>query len=131
MKKLLSVSLILSGMSMLSQAFPIYAQSSEIPITLYKEWNTQSIREIDPDKINHRKPPRPIHSTISTSRIEIPSISSDDIISFDICYDSTGDLIASYTSEEDFISSIYNMSENVEIRIYVNDYVLRGWLKFK
>lgn len=78
-----------------------------------------------PTKI--RTPPHIIVCTITKNGITVPSISKDEIYLYDI-YDLSGDCLASFGSEQDFISFIYSVSDTIEIRLHTNKCVLRGYL---
>lgn len=92
---------------------------------------TQS-SDSDPEYVNNdptkkRIPVRPILGIVSRDGLYIPSISPDDILSYEI-YDSNGVCIGTFTSEYEFIQAIYSFTGLIEIRIHVDGYMLQGYI---
>jgi len=83
--------------------------------------------KVDDGPVRQRMPSRPVICTISPDRVFIPSVNSDDILSYEV-YDSEGSCMASFTSEADFIFFIYDTEGTVEIRIHVDGYVFHGFI---
>lgn len=74
-----------------------------------------------------RKAPLPgkkILCTISQDGVNIPSVTPEEIISYDV-YSSEGDCIATFTSEMDFVSFLYGISGTFEIRIHIEGSIPR------
>lgn len=84
---------------------------------------------IDDVPVRHRTAPRPIICAITPSGVNIPSVNTQDIIAYDVC-SPAGDCIASFTSEQDFISFIYSINGIFEIRIHLESHLLRGYIQF-
>lgn len=77
--------------------------------------------------IPRRSASKKILCTINREGVYIPSVTSDEILSYDV-YDTNGGCIASFASEADFISFIYNYKGTVEIRLYTETSVYHGFL---
>lgn len=84
---------------------------------------------VDDGPVRHRTPPRPIICTITPDGVKIPSVNTEDIIGYDV-FSPVGNCIASFTSEQDFISFIYGIHGIFEIRIHVDGYVYHGCANF-
>jgi hypothetical protein len=82
---------------------------------------------IDDGPVRHRSPSIPIVCTISSIGVFIPSITSDEILLYEV-YNSDGDCIGSFTSDLDFISFIYKIKGYFEIRIHIEGYVFHGYI---
>lgn len=83
---------------------------------------------VDDGPVRHRTPPRPLICTISPNGINIQSVNTEEITAYDI-YDTEGGCIASFTTEQDFISFIYSLDGTVEIRIHTDGYVFHGYVQ--
>lgn len=124
MNKLLAILII--SIVMLSSSTFAYADNS----TTYSVSVTQS-PEPEPEYVHdgpvrHRTPARPIICTITPDGVNIPSVNTEDIIAYDV-FSPEGDCIASFTSEQDFISFIYGNNGTFEIRIHIDGYVFHGY----
>lgn len=84
---------------------------------------------IDDGQVRHRTPSRPIICTITPDGVNIPSVNTEDIITYDV-FSSGGDCIASFTSEQDFISFLFSIKGTFEIRIHIDGYVFHGYATF-
>ena len=123
MNKFLAIPII--SIVMLSTATFAYADS---PAT-YSVSVTQSSEPAyvyDPPT-RHRTPARPIICTITPDGVNIPSVDTEDIMAYDV-FSPAGDCIASFTSEQDFISFIYGINGTFEIRIHIDGYVFHGYV---
>lgn len=122
MNKFLAILII--SIVMLSSTTFAYADSS----TTYSVSVTQSSEPyyIDDGPVRHRTPPKSIICTITPDGVNIPSVSAEDIIAYDV-FSPVGDCIASFTSEQDFISFIYGINGTFEIRIHIDGYVFHGF----
>ena len=109
---------------MLSSTSFAYADSP----TIYSVSVTQSSEPyyIDDGPVRHRTPPKSIVCTITPYGVNIPSVNVEDIIAYDV-FTPVGDCIASFTSEQDFISFIYGINGTFEIRIHIDGYVFHGF----
>lgn len=109
---------------MLSSTSFAYADSP----TIYSVSVTQSSEPyyIDDGPVRHRTPPKSIVCTITPYGVTIPSVNVEDIIAYDV-FTPVGDCIASFTSEQDFISFIYGINGTFEIRIHIDGYVFHGF----
>lgn len=97
--------------------------------TTYSVSVTQSSEPdyIDDVPVRHRTPARPIICTITPDGVNIPSVDTEDIIAYDV-FSPAGDCIASFTSEQDFITFIYGINGTFEIRIHIDGYVFHGYV---
>ena len=92
---------------------------------LYKVY-TQENKD-RPDK-RQREHPAPILCHISaTYGIQIPGIDVSDIESFEI-YDTEGNCVALYYSEQDFIGTLPALHGEYQLRFVTDDFDLRGWI---
>lgn len=74
-----------------------------------------------------RMPSRPVQCVISPEGIHIAGIDTTSISLYEV-YDADGELLAAYTAQSDFISCIFQIQEEVEIRFHTADAILSGWL---
>ena len=92
---------------------------------LYKVY-TQENKD-RPDK-RQREHPAPILCHISVADgIQIPGIDVSDIESFEI-YDTEGNCVALYYSEQDFIGTLPALHGEYQLRFVTDDFDLRGWI---
>lgn len=77
--------------------------------------------------VPRRSASKKILCAISPAGVSIPGVTSDEILSYDI-YDTKGGCIASFATEADFISFIYNYKGTIEIRLYTETSVYHGFL---
>lgn len=83
--------------------------------------------ELDPMPNKRRTPSKPITCTISSEGIDIPGVASNDIYLYEV-YSEEGECLANFASESDFIAFIFATGQTVEIRLYTDGYLLRGFL---
>lgn len=98
--------------------------------TLYKQISNESEEpiygdEIDPD--GHRIPSRPLLCLISHEGLQIDSVNCSEIFLYEV-RDEDGMLIASYTSMQWFINHVLTSSYTIEIRLYIGNYILKGYV---
>lgn len=81
--------------------------------------------ELPPDPWNHRMPSAPVMCIISENGIFIDGVGYH----FNLyeVYDEDGTCLISSSSEEDFITFIFIVDENVEVRLYTDNFVFYGW----
>lgn len=122
MNKVLAIPII--SIVMLSSATFAHADNS----MTYSISVTQSSEPyyIDDGPVRHRTPARPIICTITPDSVNIPSVNTENIIAYDV-FSPAGNCIASFTSEQDFISFIYDINGTFEIRIHIDGYVFHGF----
>lgn len=125
MNKFLAI-LIISIVMLYSTTFA-YADGS----TAYSVSVTQSPEPeyVYDGPVRHRTPPRSVICTITPDGVNIPFVNAEDIIAYDV-FSPAGDCIASFTSEQDFISFIYGINGTFEIRIHIDGYVFHGYANF-
>lgn len=81
--------------------------------------------KVDDDPPKHRSHTRSLICTISSNGVCIPTVLPDDIYLYEV-NDSTGRCMASFTSEEDFISFIFSTHGIVEIKFFVDGAIFQG-----
>lgn len=96
-------------------------------VQLYKVYAQEEPRHPDPDK-RHREHPAPLPCQISVDEgIRIPGINVSEIESFEI-YDTEGNCVAAYSSEQDFIDTLPTLHGEYQLRFVTDDFDLRGWI---
>lgn len=103
-------------------AFAKNTTSKSIPVKREKRQET----EIRIDPWGHRTPSAPIICTVSETHLTIAGIDNSQFSYFE-AYDVDGILIASFFTEAEFISFLLQSDEEIELRIYTDDYVFSGW----
>lgn len=107
---------------------PIFAVSQNIvyKFNVVKTYHNYDIYHVDESPIGHRIPPQSLPCTISNDNIDIPGVNSSDITSFEI-YTINGCMIYACSDLESFISSIYDLDGEYEIRFITDSYTFRGY----
>lgn len=123
MKKYLKILTLLSVLVLTSAK--VFA-NDDPGFTVYVSENGDLYYEY-PAPNKHRTPTRRILCTINKDGVYIPSVTTDEILSYDI-YNTKGGCIASFATEADFISFIYNYKGTIEIRLYTETSVYHGFL---
>lgn len=82
---------------------------------------------IDDGASRHRSQPVMITCIITPEEITVSGLSSDDINLFEV-YNLDGKCIGSFTNKSDFLQFVFQTSDNIEILLYTDDYVLSGIL---
>lgn len=98
------------------------SKTKTVPVKKEKREET----ELPPDSWSKRMPSAPVMCVISENGITIEGVDSGEITSYEV-YDEDGSCVASYSSERDFISFLYNTDMDVELRLYADGYVYSGW----
>lgn len=90
----------------------------------------------EPDKVKepnrrHRIPPSPIECVITTDGIELMSVSESvsDVLSFEIWDAESEFCVASFSTESEFISVLFSMTGEFQVRFIFADYELVGYVK--
>jgi DNA modification methylase len=112
---------LISIIAMLLSAIVAYADDDYV-ISLTKDYDPY---QINGTTTKHRSQSKPVTCTITPDGVNIISLSSDDIYLFEV-YDLYGNCIESFTSEHDFVDFVFSSSGEFVIRLYVDDYVLKG-----
>lgn len=94
-----------------------------VPLKMEKYEETR----LPPDRHGRRAPSAPVICTIDPTGISIAGIDTTSISLYEV-YDADGELLAAYSTEADFISYIFQIQEEVEIRFHTADAILSGWL---
>lgn len=82
--------------------------------------------QLDPE--GNRIPSRKFPVSISLSDgLSMPNFDKCEIDSFDII-DENGIYLASFSTEQEFVSFIFTLDKPVEIRINLKEYILQGYL---
>lgn len=108
--------------------FPLVVKAGTIESTLTIVLQQESSDNDDEkSEKGHRVPPRPIFCHISQSEgVEIADVNNSDIQSFEV-YDENGEFINGFIEESEFVSFIFSYTGNIELRILLRDYDLRGY----
>ena len=120
-----SLAFLVVLMTILSSAACAYADN--VPTITVGVSQSSEPDYIDDDPVRHRSQAKKILCTISQDGVNIPSVTPEEIISYDV-YSSEGDCIASFTSEMDFVSFLYGISGTFEIRIHIEGSVFHGFI---
>ncbi len=80
---------------------------------------------LDPD--GRRSAPKPIICTISTHGIYIAGYDTSLINLFEV-RDENGEVMAAFGTEQDFLTYFFNSNDVSEIRLYIDDSFLQGYL---
>ena len=108
---------------------PIYALSDEQIIVRAKIADEPPINHPKIDPEGDRAPARPIFISISAEYgVSIPAVDKEDVLSYSI-YDEDGMMLASFTDDIEFASTLLSSNGTLEIRIHLDDYTLCGWLE--
>lgn len=108
---------------------PIYALADEQIIVRAKIADEPPINHPKIDPEGDRAPARPIFISISAEYgVSIPAVDKDDVLSYSI-YDEDGMMLASFTDDIEFASTLLSSNGTLEIRIHLDDYTLCGWLE--
>lgn len=118
------LAILIISLAMLSSTTSAYADATSITVTVTQDSEPEYVYD---GPVRHRIPPRPIMCTITPDGVSIPSISTDDILSYDV-YSPEGDSIVSFSEEQDFITFIYGNVGTYEIRIHITGYVFHGYV---
>lgn len=92
---------------------------------LYKVYNQEKPDRPDNGRREHSAP-LPCHISVADG-IQIPGIDVSDIESFEI-YDTEGNCVALYYSEQDFIGTLPALHGEYQLRFVTDDFDLRGWI---
>lgn len=126
MKKFLTTSIVI--ITILLTAVDVLAMSSDYYfISLTKISASFVPTHVNDTPRGNRIPPRPIECTISTEHISISSVDESEIVLFEV-YDIHENCIGSFMDRTEFITFLFSKHEDIEIRIYTNEYVLCGFL---
>lgn len=93
-------------------------------VPLKREKREETELPIDP--WFQRMPAAPVMCVISETGISIESADSSEIILYEV-YDEDGTCLASYPSERDFITYLFQTDKNVELRFHTDNIVYSGW----
>lgn len=120
---------IILGLSLLS-SLCASALSSSYTISVSKVAITGDPDRIkDPDR-SRRIPSVPIECLISPEGIELKntSVTSSDILFFEIWDSKSEFCMGSFATESDFVSTLLSMSGDYQIRFVTEDYELTGYI---
>lgn len=124
MKKIISILLlcttILLGIPVLS-----FAGSTPAKTITMKKRNHRG-DDLPQDHWGQRAPSAPVVCTISQDGISIAGMDNPQIFVYE-AYDTDGACIISCSSEAEFISLIYQIQDEIELRLYTDDCVFSGW----
>lgn len=102
-----------------------YPTTDSYQAQLYKVYTQENTNR--PDK-GRREHPAPLPCQISVDEgIRIPGINVSEIESFEI-YDTEGNCVAAYSSEQDFIDTLPTLHGEYQLRFVTDDFDLRGWI---
>ena len=124
MKRFLSIFILCASILMAFPATTFADNNSSKTIPMKKEKRREHEPILDP--VGRRTPPAPTVCTISHEGIMVAGIDNSQIDLYE-AYDADGICILSSPSEADFISFIYSVTEEIELRIYSESYVFSGW----
>lgn len=75
-----------------------------------------------------RQPAMSIECVIdATAGIEFAYGETPEFVIYEIC-DNTGMTVASFTEEESFISTLFSLSGEYQLRLVCDDYIYQGWV---
>lgn len=113
----------------LIHTMPLFAlpQNSVYNFNMVKISHNHDTYHVDESVLGHRIPPRPISCTISNDGIIIPDVDTSEIISFEI-YAIDGSCISTLIDSESFISTLYHLNGEYEIRLITDTYIFKGYI---
>ena len=114
MKKLIRIVALLSALIVVPMEFFAAESDQKVVVKTYKS---------TPPKDT----PPGFVSIDRSDGVYVPGVSKEEIYLFEIFAEGHS-LIGSFADEDDFIMSLFSMNGTYEIKIYLNDYVLRGWV---
>ncbi len=131
MKKLIRIVALLSALIVVPMEFFAAESDQKVVVKTYKSTppkDTPPDVEVDDFTEGCRMPQNPVFVSIDRSDgVYVPGVSKEEIYLFEIFAEGHS-LIGSFADEDDFIMSLFSMNGTYEIKIYLNDYVLRGWV---
>lgn len=84
--------------------------------------------DIEESDYGHRSAPVPTECVIdATSGITFTDADAPEFVSYDIL-DTTGMTVASFADEESFISTLFSLSGEYQLRLVSDDYIYQGWI---
>lgn len=84
--------------------------------------------DIEESDYGHRSAPMPTECVIdATSGITFTDAETPEFVIYEIC-DNTGMTVASFTEEESFISTLFSLSGEYQLRLVCDDYIYQGWV---
>lgn len=129
MKKTLTL-LIIGVMMGIASALAIDMASNpqrQLVVTLKKLPTKNSIPPDELDAEGRRTPSKPTICIISEIGIEIGEFENSQIYLYEV-YGSDGLFLASFNSESEFLSFLFQSFGELNIRFYTADYILQGWV---
>lgn len=112
---------------MLSLLLPLFCNGERSEIFIVYLSGDPDPTEMDQRPTKKRSGSHQIPCEISMDGISISGMDTSDIYLFEVRNDN-GELLNSFVSEHEFITYLYTFDETVEIRLYFEDFVLRGFL---
>lgn len=79
------------------------------------------------DPGGRRSAPKPIICVISTNGINIAGYDTSLIYLYEV-RDENGEVTAAFGTEQDFLTYLFNSEDVSEIRLYIKDFFLQGYL---
>ncbi len=107
------------------------SQNDETQVVILLQKQTPPDEPVYPDDLDpegRRLPSKPIMCIISPDGILIDGIDNADILLYE-AYDELGSALVSTSSEYEFVKFVLSSSETIEIHLYLQDYILCGYLE--
>ncbi len=130
MKKIITLSIIIIMTFALLPDRIMAGNSTSYTILVQKKSKEDSRHNQDLSPVGNRMPPRLLPILISQEGLSIPDVNNDEIILYEVI-DQYGTYLATFTTEAEFISFIFMNEGSIEIRIYLDEYILQGYLSLQ
>jgi len=127
MKKVTVIFILLLSMMPSPLNLNVNAAIERINLTMVSVDSDPDPVEIDPGPVKRRSGAKPLPCTITPEGVEIPGVSSNDILLYEVMSEG-GECLATFVSEQEFITYINASKETLEIRLHINGFVLSGFL---
>ncbi|MCM1141832.1 MAG: hypothetical protein NC453_24945 [Muribaculum sp.] len=131
MKRILSVAIIAISIVMSSGSLVAKAEnptkSRKAVLQKKRKQNSNPIYDNVLDPEGRRVPCRSTFCSIDMNGIEIEGVNTELIYQYDIC-DLDGECLITFSTEIEFIEYVLSATEEIEIRLYIEDYFYFGYL---
>lgn len=105
---------------------PVFAETSRsIGMTMKQYTNSIYVEEEEPGR---RTPTRRLDCTITEDGIFFTDAETPEFVSYDIL-DTAGMTVATFADEESFISTLFSLSGEYQLRLVSDNYIYVGWVK--
>lgn len=118
------ISTFISIISFFSAIRTSAANESEYVFSVIKSSEPERVED-NPNK--NRIPPKPITCIISHNEVNLSLTNTENIELYEV-NDLNKQCIAAFSDEKDFIAFIFSIKGQVEIKFYIKEYVLQGYL---